>query len=164
MWCNGGVDPATAHLLNSPRAVLELLPHRFPFVLVDRVIEVADDRLVAIKNVSLGEPIFMGHFPAMPVFPGVLQLEAMAQAGALLGLAQAMFDPSRETVALMAMDEVKFRKPVVPGDQLRIEVLALRKGRAFKFSGTCLVDGQIVSSAVLLAGIVDSVKLGGRGV
>ena len=150
---------SAATLVDSPKAVLDILPHRFPFLLIDRVIEANETRLVAIKNVSFGEPVFQGHFPGLPVFPGVLQLEAMAQAGALFGACIAAFDPQVDAVVLMAMDEVKFRKPVVPGDQLRIVVEPLRKGRIFKFKGTCFVDDAVVSQAVMLAGAVNKNKL-----
>jgi beta-hydroxyacyl-ACP dehydratase FabZ len=128
-----------------------ILPHRFPFLLVDRVLELTDERVVALKNVSVNEPFFQGHFPGAPVMPGVLQVEAMAQAGGILASRLVQFDPTTHVMLFMAIDEVKFRRPVVPGDQLVIEVVPLRKGKIFKMRGECKVDGQVVSSAELLA-------------
>lgn len=135
--------------------ILSILPHRFPFLLVDRVREIAEDRIVAIKNVSWNEPFFQGHFPGMPIMPGVLQVEAMAQAGAILAVRSGDFDPVRQVVFFMAIDNVKFRKPVTPGDQLIIEVVPLRKGRIWKMKGEIKVDGQLVSQAEFLATMAD---------
>jgi 3-hydroxyacyl-[acyl-carrier-protein] dehydratase/UDP-3-O-[3-hydroxymyristoyl] N-acetylglucosamine deacetylase/3-hydroxyacyl-[acyl-carrier-protein] dehydratase len=135
--------------------ILAILPHRFPFLLIDRVREVAEDRIVALKNVSWNEPFFQGHFPGMPIMPGVLQVEAMAQAGAVLAVRQGDFDPARQVVFFMAIDNVKFRKPVTPGDQLVIEVVPLRKGRIWKMKGEIRVDGQVVSQAEFLATMTD---------
>src|SRR3954452_17911681 len=109
--------------------ILGLLPHRYPFLLIDRVLEVSDDKVVALKNVSLNEPYFQGHFPGVPVMPGVLQIEAMAQAGGVLASRAIAFDPATQVMMFMAIDAVKFRKAVVPGDQLIIEVVPLRKGK-----------------------------------
>jgi 3-hydroxyacyl-[acyl-carrier-protein] dehydratase len=136
-----------------------ILPHRFPFLLVDRVVELGDDKIVAIKNVTINEPFFEGHFPGAPVMPGVLQVEAMAQAGGLLGARLVAFDPAVHVMLFMAIDQVKFRRPVVPGDQLRIEVVPLRKGKIFKMRGQCTVDGAVVSSAELLATIAPREKV-----
>jgi beta-hydroxyacyl-ACP dehydratase FabZ len=122
---------------------------------VDRVREIAPDRIVAIKNVSWNEPFFQGHFPGMPIMPGVLQVEAMAQAGAILAVRSGDFDPVRQVVFFMAIDNVKFRKPVTPGDQLVIEVVPLRKGRIWKMKGEIRVDGQLVSQAEFLATMQD---------
>ena len=135
--------------------ILEILPHRFPFLLVDRVREIAEDRIVALKNVSWNEPFFQGHFPGMPIMPGVLQVEAMAQAGAILAVRSGDFDPVRQVVFFMAIDNVKFRKPVTPGDQLVIEVVPLRRGRIWKMKGEIRVDGQVVSQAEFLATMSD---------
>lgn len=137
----------------SAEEILAILPHRYPFLMIDRVISVDADRVVALKNVSINEPFFQGHFPGMPVMPGVLQVEAMAQAGAILAAKSGSFDPLTQVVFFMAMDAVKFRKPVVPGDQLRIEVEPLRRGRVWKMKGACTVAGQVVSSAEFLATI-----------
>ena len=140
--------------------VLGLLPHRYPFLLIDRVLEVSDDRVVALKNVTLNEPYFQGHFPGKPVMPGVLQIEAMAQAGGILAMRSVAFDPATHVMMFMAIDEVKFRRAVTPGDQLRIEVVPLRKGKIFKMKGEIQVDGQVVSSAEFLAGLADKSKIG----
>jgi len=131
--------------------ILAILPHRFPFLLVDRVIELTEDRVVAIKNVTINEPFFQGHFPGAPVMPGVLQVEAMAQAGGILATHIVQFDPTTHVMLFMAIDQVKFRKPVVPGDQLHLEVVPLRKGRIFRMKGVARVDGNVVSSAEFLA-------------
>ncbi len=135
-----------------------ILPHRYPFLLVDRVIELDDDHIVALKNVSVNEPFFQGHFPGMPVMPGVLQVEAMAQAGGLYASRIVQFEPTTHVMLFMAMDAVKFRRPVVPGDQLRIEVTPLRKGKIFKMRGECTVEGKVVSSAEFLATIAPRTK------
>ncbi len=135
----------------SPAEILSILPHRFPFLMIDRVDEVSDEKIIAIKNVSHGEPHFQGHFPGMPVMPGVLQVEAMAQAGGILAAHSGDFDPKTQVVFFMAIDKVKFRKPVVPGDQLVIEVVPLRKGRSWKMKGECRVDGKVVSQGEFLA-------------
>jgi len=140
--------------------ILGLLPHRYPFLLIDRVLELGDDKVVALKNVSINEPFFQGHFPGVPVMPGVLQIEAMAQAGGILASRSIQFDPTTHVMVFMAIDAVKFRKAVVPGDQLRIEVVPLRKGKIFKMKGECLVDGQVVSSAEFLAGMTEKSKVG----
>lgn len=134
------------------REIQALLPHRYPFLLVDRVIEIGPDRIVALKNVSLNEPFFQGHFPGHPVMPGVLVVEALAQAGAVLAARATGFDPTRQVVYFMALDKVKFRKPVVPGDQLALEVVPLRKGGAvWKLRGEARVEGQVVVEAEMLA-------------
>jgi 3-hydroxyacyl-[acyl-carrier-protein] dehydratase len=134
--------------------ILEILPHRYPFLLVDRVLEASDDKLVALKNVSMNEPFFQGHFPGHPVMPGVLIIEALAQAGGLLAARSGGFDRATQVVYFMAIDKAKFRKPVVPGDQLTLEVVPLRKGGAvWKFRGEAKVAGQLVCEAELLATI-----------
>ena len=133
-------------------AIERVIPHRFPFLMIDRVIELGDDKVVALKNVSANEPYFAGHFPGHPIMPGVLQVEAMAQAGAVLAM-NILADPGEKPlVFFMGIDKVKFRKPVVPGDQLRIEVTPLRKGGAiWKMAGRALVDDNVVSEAEFLA-------------
>src|SRR5262252_3198820 len=98
--------------------ILGLLPHRYPFLLIDRVLELTDDKVVALKNVTINEPFFQGHFPGAPVMPGVLQIEAMAQAGGILASRSVTFDATTHVMVFMAIDAVKFRKAVVPGDQL----------------------------------------------
>jgi len=139
--------------------ILGLLPHRYPFLLIDRVLELTDDRAVCLKNVSFNEPYFQGHFPGVPVMPGVLQIEAMAQAGGILASRAVSFDPTTHVMLFMAIDAVKFRKAVVPGDQLIIEVVPLRKGKIFKMKGEIKVDGHVVSSAEFLAGLAEKSKV-----
>ena len=139
--------------------ILAALPHRYPFLLIDRVLEVGEEKVVALKNVSVNEPYFQGHFPGIPVMPGVLQIEAMAQAGGILASRAVSFDPTTQVMLFMAIDAVKFRKAVVPGDQLRIEVVPLRKGKIFKMKGQCFVDGNVVSEAEFLAGLADKSKV-----
>src|SRR5213595_1520139 len=124
--------------------ILGILPHRFPFLLVDRVLELTEERVLALKNVTFNEPYFQGHFPGAPVMPGVLQIEAMAQAGGILALQSVAFDPATHVMLFMAIDAVKFRKAVTPGDQLLIEVVPLRKGKIFKMKGEIKVDGHVV--------------------
>lgn len=139
--------------------ILGLLPHRYPFLLIDRVLELSDDRVLALKNVSFNEPYFQGHFPGVPVMPGVLQIEAMAQAGGILASRAVEFDPATHVMLFMAIDAVKFRKAVTPGDQLMIEVVPLRKGKIFKMKGEIKVDGKVVSSAEFLAGLAEKSKV-----
>ena len=139
--------------------ILGLLPHRYPFLLIDRVLEVTDDRVLALKNVTFNEPYFQGHFPGAPVMPGVLQIEAMAQAGGILAVQTVEFDPATHVMLFMAIDAVKFRKAVIPGDQLIIEVVPLRKGKIFKMKGEIQCDGQVVSSAEFLAGLAEKSKV-----
>jgi beta-hydroxyacyl-ACP dehydratase FabZ len=139
--------------------VLGLLPHRYPFLLIDRVLELTDDRVVCLKNVTVNEPFFQGHFPGVPVMPGVLQIEAMAQAGGILASRAVSFDPTTHVMLFMAIDAVKFRKAVTPGDQLHIQVVPLRKGKIFKMQGEIRVDGQVVSQAEFLAGLAEKSKV-----
>lgn len=145
----------------SPEQVLSILPHRYPFLLVDKVLELTEDRIIALKNVTFNEPYFQGHFPGAPVMPGVLQVEAMAQAGGLLASRAIAFDPATHVMMFMTIDAVKFRRPVVPGDALHIEVVPLRKGKLFKMRAAITCDGQAVSSADFLAGMVDRAKVRG---
>ena len=139
--------------------VLAALPHRYPFLLIDRVLELTEERVLCLKNVSINEPYFQGHFPGVPVMPGVLQVEAMAQAGGILASKAVSFDPTTHVMLFMAIDAVKFRKAVTPGDQLHIEVIPLRKGKIFKMKGEIKVDGQVVSSAEFLAGLAEKTKV-----
>lgn len=136
--------------------IMEFLPHRYPMLLVDRIIEVeAGKRIVGLKNVTINEPFFQGHFPGHPIMPGVLLLEAMAQCGGLL-LMDEVEDPSSKVVYFMTMDNVKFRRPVTPGDTLifELEVLQLRRG-VCRMAGRGLVDGHVVAQAEFKAGIQD---------
>ncbi len=138
------------------RRILDTIPHRYPFVLIDRVVEfVGDDELVAIKNVTINEPYFMGHFPTNPVMPGVLQLEAMAQAAGIALLRKV--SKTSGTPFFMSADKVKFRKPVRPGDQLIInaKIIKMRGEKLATAQANCTVSGQVVSSAELMFAIVD---------
>jgi UDP-3-O-[3-hydroxymyristoyl] N-acetylglucosamine deacetylase/3-hydroxyacyl-[acyl-carrier-protein] dehydratase len=133
------------------RSILDILPHRYPFVMVDRVVEIkGTDELVAIKNVTFNEPYFNGHFPGNPVMPGVLQLEAMAQAAGILVVKHNNWIP--KPAFFMSADKVKFRRPVRPGDQLRIhaKLTKVRSNLIAVAAVTCSVDGQVVSSADLM--------------
>jgi len=152
------VDPPSGPAMKAAE-ILGLLPHRYPFLMIDRVIEVSDDKVIALKNVSFNEPFFQGHFPGVPVMPGVLQIEAMAQAGGILASRAVAFDPTTHVMLFMAIDNVKFRKAVTPGDQLIIEVVPLRKGKIFKMKGEIRCDGQVVSSAEFLAGLAEKSKV-----
>ncbi len=138
------------------RKILELLPHRYPFMLVDRILEVqGTEKIVGLKNVTYNEEFFQGHFPGHPVMPGVLIVEAMAQTGGML-LMEQIADREKKTVYFMSLDNVKFRKPVVPGDQLRMEVTMLQfRGKIAKMKGIALVEGKVVAEAEMMAGVVD---------
>jgi UDP-3-O-[3-hydroxymyristoyl] N-acetylglucosamine deacetylase/3-hydroxyacyl-[acyl-carrier-protein] dehydratase len=138
------------------RGILDILPHRYPFVMIDRIVEITGaEELVAIKNVTFNEPYFNGHFPGNPVMPGVLQLEAMAQAVGVLTVRWNNWVP--RPAFFMSADKVKFRKPVRPGDQLRIhaKLTKVRSGKIAVAEVTCTVDGQVVSSADLMITILD---------
>ncbi len=136
--------------------ILEYMPHRYPFLLVDRVLEFTPgERIVGLKNVTFNEPYFMGHFPDHPIMPGVLIVEAMAQTGGLL-LMNEVDDRENKLVYFMSMDEVKFRKPVRPGDQLIFEVeMVQKRSSTCKVRGVALVDKQKVAEATMMARIVD---------
>ena len=137
------------------QAIEKILPHRYPFLLVDRIIELEDMRVVAIKNVSANEEFFNGHFPGMKVMPGVLIVEAMAQAAAVLVLNR-VADRENKIVFFASISEAKFRRPVVPGDQLRIEVDFLKlKPSVAKVQGRATVDGQLVAEAGIIATLSD---------
>jgi UDP-3-O-[3-hydroxymyristoyl] N-acetylglucosamine deacetylase/3-hydroxyacyl-[acyl-carrier-protein] dehydratase len=138
------------------RSILDILPHRYPFVMIDRIVEIIGaEELVAIKNVTFNEPYFNGHFPGNPVMPGVLQLEAMAQAVGVLTVRWNNWVP--RPAFFMSADKVKFRKPVRPGDQLRIhaKLTKVRSNKIAVAEVTCTVDGQVVSSADLMITILD---------
>jgi 3-hydroxyacyl-[acyl-carrier-protein] dehydratase len=134
-----------------------ILPHRYPFLLVDRVVElVPHKKLVAYKNVTGNEDFFNGHFPGHPVMPGVLILEALAQASGILAYKSEGLDPTQKVTYLMGIDNARFRRPVVPGDRLQLEIEVLRhKGAVWKQKGTATVDGQMVAEGEFLATMVD---------
>jgi beta-hydroxyacyl-ACP dehydratase FabZ len=130
--------------------IREILPHRYPMLLVDRIIEIEDSRVVGLKNVTANEPFFQGHFPDYPVMPGVLIVETMAQVGAVL-LLRSVGERDNKLVLFTTIEQAKFRKPVVPGDQLRVEMQVLkRKATVCKMSGKVTVEGRLVAEAVLM--------------
>ena len=133
--------------------IMNFLPHRYPFILVDRIIKlIPGEKIVALKNVTINEPFFQGHFPGTPIMPGVLIVEAMAQAGGVLASAFLPQEKQGALIYFMGIDKVKFRKPVVPGDQLVIEVQILKQRlKAIKMSGVALVDKKLVAEAELMA-------------
>lgn len=138
--------------------IIKILPHRYPFLLVDRIIELElNKRVVGIKNVTANEPFFQGHFPNNPIMPGVLIIEAMAQVGGVLArmsMLDALDRETRDSIFFVSMDGVKFRRPVIPGDQIRFELVPLRTGsRIWKMAGKASVDGELAAEAVLVATI-----------
>jgi beta-hydroxyacyl-ACP dehydratase FabZ len=153
-------NPTTPKTLTAPKWdiewILSVLPHRYPFLLVDRVLEVEPGkRIVALKNVTINEPFFAGHFPGRPVVPGVLLVEGMAQAGGLLLLGD-MPNRASKLVFFAGIEEAKFRRPVVPGDQIRYEVEVLRLRTTYcKLAGKVMVDGQLAAEAVISSAMVD---------
>jgi beta-hydroxyacyl-ACP dehydratase FabZ len=136
--------------------ILSVLPHRYPFLLVDRILEIdGAARIVGLKNVTINEPFFQGHFPGHPIMPGVLIVEAMAQVGGCLMLG-AMERPETKVVYFMALDRVRFRRPVRPGDQLRLEVEVLQvRGPTCRMKGVATVDGRVAAEAEMMAQVVD---------
>lgn len=134
--------------------ILGLLPHRYPFLLVDRVVELDGERAVTLKNVTVNEPFFQGHFPGYPIMPGVLVVEAMAQAGAMIMMAE-IADRQKKLVVFTGIERAKFRRPVTPGDQLRIEVDVLAfRSRAGRIGGRAYVDGKLACEATLTCQVV----------
>ena len=132
-----------------------ILPHRYPFLLVDRIVEMEAERIVGIKNVTFNEPMFTGHFPDFPVMPGVLIVEAMAQTAGVLVL-KSIPDRQNKLVLLVAIENARFRKPVVPGDTLRMEMTILkRKASVAKIGGRATVDGQLVAEVEVMCSLAD---------
>jgi beta-hydroxyacyl-ACP dehydratase FabZ len=136
-------------MVMTSKEIQSVLPHRYPFLLVDKIIEKDEKHIVGIKNVTVNEPFFQGHFPGFPVMPGVLILEAMAQVGGILFL-ETMGGPGGSIAFFAGIDKAKFRKPVLPGDQLRLEVEVLRIRKAScKVKGTAYVENEVVAEAEL---------------
>ena len=137
------------------QAIQDILPHRYPFLLVDRILEVDEEHIVGIKNVTFNEPFFPGHFPDFPVMPGVLIVEAMAQVAGILVL-RSIPDRKTKLVLLASVEEAKFRRPVRPGDQLRIEMkMERRKATVVKMRGSVTVEGAVVAEATLMCKLAD---------
>ena len=135
--------------------IREILPHRYPMLLVDRILEISEKRVVGIKNVSANEPFFQGHFPEYPIMPGVLVVEALAQCGGVLAL-RGMADRDEKVVLFASIDECRFRAPVVPGDQLRLELEILRRrGGVIKMRGHAFVGDRLAAEAVLMCSVAN---------
>ena len=136
--------------------IQSIIPHRYPFLLIDRIVEIEPlKRIVAIKNVTINEPFFQGHFPGVPIVPGVIIIEAMAQAGAVL-LFSEVKDRENKLLLFTSIEEAKFRKPVGPGDQLRLEVSVIRYKLGYaKLRGEARVDGQLVTEAIIASALAD---------
>lgn len=132
------------------RKIQDILPHRYPFLLVDRIMEIEDGKkIVGIKNVTINEPFFEGHFPGNPIMPGVLIVEAMAQVAGIMALQSGIHGDS---IYFMSIEKAKFRRPVVPGDQIRFEITAVKtRGNVSRFSGYAIVEGKIAAEAEFTA-------------
>ncbi len=137
--------------------IYKALPHRYPFLLVDRILElVPGEKVIGMKNVTFNEPFFQGHFPGIPIMPGVLIIEAMGQAGGILVYESKSPEERRDMVYFSGMDKVRFRRPVVPGDQIILEMNIIKmRSKVVKMSGTATVDGQIAAQAQLMAAYGD---------
>jgi beta-hydroxyacyl-ACP dehydratase FabZ len=153
-------DPVTTsdtekHVIYGIADILKFLPHRYPFLLVDRIVELDDgQRIVGLKNVTINEPFFQGHFPGAPVMPGVLIIESMAQVAGVLFYRNALDD--KKLIMFTSIENAKFRRPVLPGDQLRIEMVLLnRRGNFGRMSGRATVDGKLVAEAIVMFAIAD---------
>ncbi len=142
--------------------ILKFLPHRYPFLLVDRVLSLEKSKsIIALKNVTINEGFFQGHFPEVRIMPGVLTVEALAQAGGIL-LFNSLPEPEKKFVMFSKIDDMKFRKPVVPGDQIRLECEVLKlKSRFIQIRGRAYVDGKIVVEGLLLASVLNREELHG---
>lgn len=137
------------------REIMQIMPHRYPFLLVDRIESLKEgEEIIGIKNVTINEPFFAGHFPGNPIMPGVLIIEAMAQVGGVLAFHSSPKEWAGSLVYFMGIDKVRFRKPVVPGDQLRLKLTTIRqKQRVFKMRGEAYVEDTLVAEAELMAAI-----------
>jgi beta-hydroxyacyl-ACP dehydratase FabZ len=141
--------------------IRDILPHRYPFLLVDRITEIEEERIVGVKNVTANEPFFVGHFPEYPVMPGVLIVEAMAQVGGVLVLLN-VEDRKNKLVLFASIEEAKFRRPVLPGDTLVIECKTLkRKASVVKMQGQATVNGQVVAEGIVMCKLADKPAPGG---
>ncbi len=134
--------------------IMKLLPHRYPFLLVDRIVDLKPgESALGVKNVTINEPFFQGHFPGQPIMPGVLVIEAMAQVAGVMAFSSGM---EGRSVYFMSIDNAKFRRPIVPGDQIMMEIKVLKqRGNVWKFSGTATVEGKLVSEAEFTAMVTD---------
>ncbi|MDP3259812.1 MAG: 3-hydroxyacyl-ACP dehydratase FabZ [Thermodesulfovibrionales bacterium] len=137
--------------------IQDMIPHRYPFLMIDRIVEMEPNvRAVGIKNVTVNEPFFQGHFPGNPIMPGVLIVEAMAQVAGVLAFSSGMQGSS---VYFMSIEKAKFRKPVVPGDQIKLEIKVLQqRGNVWRFSGLALVDEKVVSESEFTAMLIAKEK------
>ena len=152
-----GVEGASAKTEIDIGAIMQMIPHRYPFLLVDRVVDVvANHSATGIKNVTVNEAFFQGHFPRSPIMPGVLIVEAMAQTAAVLVVHSLGEDAAGKLVYFMSIDNARFRRPVTPGDQLRIHVVKERaRGNVWKFTGEAKVDDRLVAEATYAAMLMD---------
>jgi 3-hydroxyacyl-[acyl-carrier-protein] dehydratase len=134
--------------------IMKLLPHRYPFLLVDKIVDLKPgESAVGLKNVTINEPFFQGHFPGQPIMPGVLVIEAMAQVAGVMAFRSGM---EGKSVYFMSIDNAKFRRPIVPGDQVMMEIKVLKqRGNVWRFSGAATVDGKVVSEAEFTAMVTD---------
>lgn len=137
--------------------IMEILPHRYPILLVDRVVELnPGESIVGLKNVSMGESVLQGHFPGKPIWPGVLTVEALAQVGGILAMKSATLDMTNKIILFMGIDNAKFRHPVTPGDQMFLHVSKVQeRGPVWKFFGEAKVEGKVVASANFSAMLAD---------
>ena len=134
--------------------IMKLLPHRYPFLLVDKIVDLKPgESALGVKNVTINEPFFQGHFPGQPIMPGVLVIEAMAQVAGVMAFRSGV---EGKSVFFMSIDNAKFRRPIVPGDQVMMDIKVLKqRGNVWKFSGTATVDGKLVSEAEFTAMVTD---------
>ena len=150
-------NAATASRVLDINRIKELIPHRYPFLMIDRVIDIVrDESAVGIKNVTVNEPFFLGHFPSRPIMPGVLIVEAMAQTAAVLVMDSLGRNAEGRLVYLLSVDQARFRKPITPGDTIHVHVKRQqRRGRVWKFRGRARVDGTLMAEATCSAMIID---------